>query len=270
MFSAQDYNIMLEELLYREEVSFDMLCYIAEKSLRATVNYWCKTESALAGGGFEDELMGEIHLRLIKTVFDFFLLGDGAESGVADDHEQFGLWLLRVATNTKDRFISFKLKHRGRADCDREKISTPPDDEFCENEDRIAKLRRALTVAFSTDATPIRVLCWLSEYLFVLDEKNTGNRTRMQIIEAFEERELSSLATELEGASVRLPWLSLDEKQVQAIRSALAVEMNGRALGGYKFGEVLIGGGSRKQISDWFYEMDEIIGRFVSDGASEC
>ncbi len=270
MFSAEEYDIMIDELLYRPQVSFDMLCYIAEKTLRPTVNFWCKSCAALSGGGYEDELMSEIHLRLVKTAVDYFLLGDGAEGGVADDYEQFGLWLLRVATNTKERFVSQKFRSQVPAADERERLSLPHDDEFIEGEDRIAKLSRALSVVIRSDKTSVRVIVWLCENLFVLDRENTRQRSRMQIIEAFEDKTLYEIRDLVASASLKLPWLSITADDGKILDDALSRVVDGRALGEMKLGEVIISTCSRRQISEWFYEMDSIIGRFIGDGTSEC
>jgi hypothetical protein len=214
--------------------------------------------------------MSAIHLRLVKTAVDYFLLGDGAEGGVADDYEQFGLWLLRVATNTKQRFIAQKCKSAEVSGDERDRLSLPHDDEFIEGEDRIAKLSGALSVAIRADKHTVRVIVWLGEQLFVLDRENTQKRGRMQIIEAFEDKTLSEIRDMVESASTKLPWLSITDGDREIIDGTLCRVVDGRTLGEMKLGEVIISTCSRRQISEWFYEMDNIMGRFIGDGASEC
>ena len=74
-FTRNEFDTMVNELLYSTPASFDMLCSIAEKTLRPSVINWCKNEDCLRGKGYEDDIMQEIHLRLMKTTVDYFLIG---------------------------------------------------------------------------------------------------------------------------------------------------------------------------------------------------
>ena len=74
VFSKEEFRIMVDQLLYQEKPSFDMLCMMAEKTLRPTVIHWCQMDDCLRGGGYEDDILQEIYMRLINTTVDYFCL----------------------------------------------------------------------------------------------------------------------------------------------------------------------------------------------------
>ena len=46
-FTKDEFDIMVNELLYKNPVSFDMLCQIAEKTLRSRVTQWCHSRKEM-------------------------------------------------------------------------------------------------------------------------------------------------------------------------------------------------------------------------------
>ena len=86
-FTKEEFETMVQELLFSDPISFDMLCQIANKTLRSTVIHWCRLEDCLRGRGFEDDIMQEIYLRLMKTTVDYFLLRHDIEG--AFNNNQF-------------------------------------------------------------------------------------------------------------------------------------------------------------------------------------
>ncbi len=65
---------MVKELLCDEKTSFSMLCHIAEKTLKPSVIAWCREDECLCGRGYENDIMQEICIRLIKTTVSSFLV----------------------------------------------------------------------------------------------------------------------------------------------------------------------------------------------------
>ena len=65
---------MISEMTNKAYPSFDMLCFMAEKTLRSKGRYWCSTDSVLRGRGMEDDIMQDIFIRLIKTTATRFLV----------------------------------------------------------------------------------------------------------------------------------------------------------------------------------------------------
>ena len=110
-FTREEFDAMVNELLYENPISFNMLCRIAEKTLRPSVVNWCRNEDCLRGRGYEDDIMQEIHLRLMKTVVTYFLLRDGIEGPYNNDPEGFEDWIFCVAANLKRDFAN-KIRNR--------------------------------------------------------------------------------------------------------------------------------------------------------------
>jgi hypothetical protein len=149
-FTREEFDTMVTELLYSDEISYDALYRIAEVTLRKKVAYWCYAEPCLRGRGYEDDIMQEIHLRLIKTVIPNFLLHKKIEGPYNDNPEGFSGWLCRVGENIKKDFAD---KVRGR-DWQTQSIEDPsifkaPDCNVEEAAERVEQLTQALSIAFA-------------------------------------------------------------------------------------------------------------------------
>ncbi|MBQ9914678.1 MAG: hypothetical protein IJO50_00900, partial [Clostridia bacterium] len=125
-FTTEEFDLMVEELLYCEPISFRMLCNIADKTLRNKVKHWCLLDDALRSRGYEDDIMQEICIRLMKTTVTYFLLKDGADGPVNYDPKGFKYWLTTVGENIKRDFankirkIDFNTDDKDDSDAEKE------------------------------------------------------------------------------------------------------------------------------------------------------
>ena len=87
-FTDEEYKIMIYELTEREPVCFDMLCAIAERTLKGTVYRWCSDDIDLRGKALEEDIMQDIFIRLIKTCVTHFLMRDDRGEGGRKTTEQ--------------------------------------------------------------------------------------------------------------------------------------------------------------------------------------
>lgn len=71
-FSDEEFHTMISELIEEEHPSYDLLCSIADRTLRQTVKHWCAMEPVLLGRNLEEDIMQDIFCRLIKTCVTFF------------------------------------------------------------------------------------------------------------------------------------------------------------------------------------------------------
>ena len=87
MLSREKFDIMVNELLGEEkDASFDMLCRIADETLRSSVKRWCASDVALAKRGYEDDIMQDVFIKLMTSTVTQFLLRN-PETGVNNDPE---------------------------------------------------------------------------------------------------------------------------------------------------------------------------------------
>lgn len=273
-FSSDEFYIMVDELLNRDPVSFDMLCVIAEKTLRPTVINWCKAEDCLCGRGYEDDIMQEIYLRLMKTVVDYFLLRDGLDTPYNDNPEGFEDWMFSVAMNLKRDFAN-KVRSRDFKTVDIDNpdvIDIPVYDDY--GEERIQCLKQAFDIVLSSDTGVYKILTWLAHFVFMLHFNVTKIKSNELIISAFENKTLNEMYDMILEASEKIPWISVTLDQNQKIRDALRKKRDGEVTYGetkYKAffmkhnGEV----SGKKSISDWMNRINGMIQRKADANSSE-
>ncbi len=187
-FTREEFNTMVKELLYDTPISFDMLCKIAEKTLRPTVINWCRNDSALCGRGCEDDIMQEIHLRLIKTTIDYFLLRRDIDTPYNDDPEGFEDWMFKVADNIKRDFANKTRRHNfNTEDLENPMINEIPEtDDSDELENINEKLSNAFSIVVSSDVGVYKILTWVAQFIYVLDEDVTKIKSNELIPLGFE------------------------------------------------------------------------------------
>ena len=269
-FTRDEFNVMVNELLYKEPISFDMLCQIAEKTLRPSVVNWCKTEDCLRGRGYEDDIMQEIHLRLMKTTVDYFLLRDDIEGSYNDNPEGFEDWIFFVAKNIKRDFAN-KIRNRDFTtdDIDDPAIGEIPSDDYEDDaEENADRLKQAFSIVLSSDVGIYKVLTWLAQFIFILEYDVSKIKSNELIIAAFENKTLYDMYDMILTASNRIPWIVITREQNEKILEALRKKRNGNVSYGetkYKDffmkhnGEV----SGKKSISDWMNRMNDMIKRKV-------
>lgn len=268
-FTTEEFEIMVHELLYSDPVSFDTLCQIADKTLRPSVINWCKSEDCLRGRGFEDDIIQEIHLRLMKTTVDYFLLREGVNGPYNNNPEGFEDWMFRVADNLKCDFAN-KVRNRDfkTEDIDDPSVISTPDDGDYDAEERIDRLKQAFSIVLSADVSIYKVLTWLAQFIFILDTNVTKIKSNDLIIAAFENKTLYEMYDMILTASKRIPWIVINKQQNEKILTALRKKRDGDVSYGetrYKEffmkhnGEV----SGKKSISDWVNRMNDMIKKSV-------
>lgn len=277
-FTRNEFDIMVNELLYTTPISYNMLCSIAEKTIRSSVAYWCCTDRYLRCSGYEDDIMQEIHLRLIQRTVSHFLLKNGINEPYNNDPEGFEDWMFTLAKNIKCDF-SEKIRKRifNTENLDDPIFENIPDDDTSDkydNEERIERLKRALDVVLSSDLSVYKVLTWLAQFLFVLETGVTKIQSNVLILAAFEELTLYDMYNKLLMASRKIPWVVITNAQNDKILAALRkTRENGVSYGETKYkdffmkhnGEI----SGKKSISDWANRMNDMVKRKTNENGAK-
>lgn len=267
-FTRAEFDTMVEELLLSTPVSFNMLCVIAEKTLRPYVISLCANDEWLRGRCCEDDIMQEISVKLIKSTVSDFLKHAGAAEPFNDDPEGFGRWMFTVA---KRKVIDFSRNVRSKS-CNMVDIeAVPPEklavDEFSdaeETETHRERLRQALSIVLEADVGVYKVLTWLAQFLFVLGDNKTKIESNKQIIKDFENKTLYEMYAMLLNASQKLPWIVVTPEQRDRLMRALRKKRDGDISYGdttYRSFFMRYNGeiSGRKSISDWVNRMNGTI-----------
>jgi len=268
-FSQSEFDVMVDELLYREPISYDMLCCIADKVLRKNVSIWCSTDSCLRGRGYEEDIMQEIYLRLIKTTISKFLLKDGADGSVNNDPSGFGAWVYTVGQNIKNDFsnkvrgIDFKTEN---FDDSLEEKFVAPEQELDTTDEKQEQLKEAFSIILSANVNIYKVLTWLAQFVFVINEDITKIESNDEIVLMFEEKTLFQMYDMLLSFSKNITWIDITDSQNARILKALNETWNDDIVYGdvkYKefFMKYMGEKSGKKSISDWMYRMNSMIKR---------
>ena len=266
-FTNEEFAVMVDQLLYQETVCFDMLCQIAEKTLTPAVKRWCADEPCLKGRNYENDIMQDIHIRLMKTVITGFLLRENVDGPYNNDPEGFEDWLFTVAVNLKRDFANAV---RGRDfktdDLDDYQYLTAPDNGVEAELERIEKLKQALNIVLGANVGVYKVLTWLAQFVFVLDMGITKIQSNECILAAFEDKTLYQMYDMLLLASRQIPWMEITDRQHTQIVTALGKKWDAEHTYGetqYKAffmkhnGEI----SGKKSISDWVNRLNTMIQR---------
>lgn len=274
-FTGEEFHTMVHELLYAEPASFDMLCRIAEKSLRPSVNYWCGSEDCLRGRNLEDDLMQEIYLRLMKTTVHGFLLRKDVEGAYNDDPEGFAAWMYQVAKNMKRDLVNRVRGGDFRTDSlDDHAFQGVSDDEAEDAREREERLAQAVSIVLSADAGIHKVLTWLAQLIFILQNNITKIESNRLLIASFENKTLYEMYDMILLAARDIPWFVVTENQNGRIMAALRKKRRGGCTyGETKYREFFMSHNGvksgKKSVSDWVNRMNSTIQRNTLGNAGE-
>ncbi len=247
--SEQDFKKMVDELLNEEDVKFITLCQIAETNLRGYVKRWCMRDTVIGKRADElvQDIMQNIHVRLIKSVVPFFLLKDGVDGKVNYDHEGFGGWLFRVAHRVTIDYLKLEKKkatdayevdgeekkdgdsenyHRKKTDIDTE--SDPADiyDEKIKNESVRELVRECFDIVIDSKIAVYKILTWLALSLVMLNLDETKIKSTDAVVEQLKNKTLFQMRDFIYAYDQKLTWLDLSEEQKKKIDNALNAPYN--------------------------------------------
>jgi len=264
-FSDGEFRQMTIELLCDETPRFDTLCLLADKTLRHSVCRWCAEDPVLAGGHYEDDIMQETLLRLIRCTVSGFLLREGPDAAVNDDPDGFYSWMFTVARNVKrdfsNRMRKICLCVRGFEEGEEEQIADAPAANDAEDSDR-ETLRHAVAVVLDADIQVCKVLTWLAQCLFMIRTDLSRIRANSLILREFENKTLYEMRFLLASAAAEIPWLSVSDEQFRKIDRALDRPWSdGRKTGEIRYKEFFMKKGGKATISDWVNRINSLIRR---------
>lgn len=266
-FTKEEFEIMVEELLYREPISFDMLCHIVEKTLRKKVVYLCQMPD-LRGRDLENDIMQEIQIKLMKITITGFLLKDGVGGPVNNDPKGFERWIKTVGQNC---FRDYIKKVRGWdsriVDIDDESIKKmlgSNDDNL--SEEHKAKLKKMFSMVLSANSNIYKILTWVAQFVFIVACDVSKIHSTEKMVEIFGEKTLFEMYDTLYRLSEYIGWVEITKEQDEKILKALNKQWKENVVFGdvpYKEFFMVVNGqkNGKKSISDWVNRMNNMICR---------
>ena len=266
-FSNEEFNIMVDELLNREPMSFTMLCEISAKTLRNKIKYWCSEEPCLKGRGYEEDILHDVQIKLMRITVPCFLLRNGLDEPVNADPDGFKNWMITVAKNYKRDFANkirnedFKVQPIDNEILERKLIAPEPEIDECQ-----LQLKEAFSIVLSADVNVYKVLTWLAQFLFIIKLDMTKIQSNDAIIEAFEEKTLFDMYVLLLEMSEQILWIEITTEQNERILKDLnKIWKDDIKFGSVKYKEFFMkvkgNKEGKKSISDWVNRMNNIVRR---------
>lgn len=267
-FTREEFDTMVSQLLYQEPVCFDMLCHIANETLKDIIAKWCYEEDCLKGHGYEKDVLQQVQLRLIETTVSHFLLRNGVTGSYNNDPEGFHFWMLRVAQNIK-RDVANKV--RGIAfntvDIEDPKVEcqvASPWEGYDDDQEHLERLQKAFDTVLSADASVYKVLTWVARSIFMLEQDVSAIRSNELLLAAFSDKTLQDMYDYLLAASAKIPWLKITRAQDERIRAALRKKSrNGVIYGESRYSDFFMkhngAVSGKKSVSDWTNRLNEML-----------
>lgn len=274
LFTQREFDTMVEELLYTTPARFDTLYRITEKAVRPKVAYWCNIDKYLRGRGYEDDIMHDMHLRMIQTAVPCFLQKDGVDAPVNNDPAGFNAWMRTVAENIKKDYSN---RVRGMdfrtVDIDDPLIDCPVSDDT-EQVERQEALRQAFSIVLDSDLSVYKVLTWLAQFVIIIDAGVTKIESNDLLLKQFDNSTLYEMYNGILAASRRIPWISVNTSQHERIMVALSRKCkDGVSYGNKRYKDFymkqngVVSG--KKSISDWVNRINNMIADRLSENSGK-
>lgn len=267
-FSMEEFDIMLDELLYQDPISYDMLFVIAKKILMPKFRYLCSLSPNAKNRGFEEDLMQLSMMRLCKYVVTGFLKRPDKNGVVNKDPVEFTMWVRTVGNSVYHSNIGKLCDENTVYPDDSEDsdgidalpdVTTKSPNALLEEDEEIRLKRERIQDAFDCVLSPhanlsvYKVITWIAVLVYIAENDLSKIEATHFLEDEFKNKTLLEMYSEIVLAAVNIPWLEFSEAQHAFIRSELNKEWkDGIIYADVCYGEFSMNGGLLKSISDWF------------------
>ena len=266
-FSQEEFDRMVQEVLYTTPSRYDTLCDMAQRLLTPMVAGWCRKDSCLRGRGLEEDILNDVLLHLMKTVVHGFLLREGIEGPYNNDPEGFEKWVSLVAHN-RHRDFAERVRRADFRTASEEALDSVGvcDESMEERHARLCQLRQAFDLVMSADAGVYKVLTWLAQVIFITEKGMAHHTANALIVTVFENKTLFEMYGVILTASRRIPWMIISPQQHKRVMAALQKPWDDELT----YGEVKYGVffmkyrgevAGKKSVSDWINRMNGMLRR---------
>lgn len=278
-FTDEEFRMMVTQLTDANGVSFEMLCRIAEKTLRPLVVHWCWAHGQ---HGYSDDVMQEIHIKLIKNCVTKFLFAK--EGKLNDNPEEFNKWIFVVARNTTNTHLS-KNGIRWKRITSIEEMNELfpegyeiPDEEksaIFEELIRLESMRGtigdALEIIVSAKKKVYITLTWIAFMIKTLEDAEEKSKVSASIDRDFCSMTLFDMYKLLVNAASKIDWLEISEGVKDEIEQQLNESFDSKTTyGEATYNTFYMKKGPVATISDWINRANDVIIKKLRDEIKEA
>lgn len=268
-FSDKEFETVIYELFERDEACFDTLCEIAQRVLMPSIKRWCEADSALCKRGYEDDIMQEVLLRLIKTCITHFFCKNGSSS-INRDKDGFSSWMFKVAINIK-RDTANRERHRRMGEDELDADLATDDGELVDCFEAAVEhqmISNAISAVLDSDAHICKKLTWIAQCFYIVELDVTKIRSNELILADFSDSTLYEMRDRLLDISERIEWITVTAAQRQHIDELLSEKNEaGMICGQMHYNEFFMKKGGKATISDWVNRMNGVVRRVITNEA---
>ncbi len=270
-FTQKEFDTMISELFEYEEISFDTLCKIAHDSLENSVRRWCEADLALRGKGYEDDIMQDVYIRMMKTSITHFFKRPSTE-GINRDVQGFSSWMFKIALNIKRdysnrvRKANFNVGSIEDADTSDGALVSDICSQALEGEN--GRLSEVFSLVMDSDSQTYKILTWLAVSAYMIDLDVSRIRSTELVVESYADRTLYDMERGVLGTIQRQKWINISEAQKNKLHTSLALtDSDGREMGEKLYGDFFMKKGGKATVSDWVNRMNSMVRREISNEA---
>ncbi|MBE6686669.1 MAG: hypothetical protein E7591_05490 [Ruminococcaceae bacterium] len=265
-FTKEEFDIMIDEMLNREQCCKDMLTVILDKTLDKFIKSWCYKAKIKYNIDLSEDAKTYIYIHFYETVIPKFLLKNGINGPVNYDPEGFSHWLCRVAKRTFINFMKEELLFSSRV------IST--DDELLkfitaevigleknldEAETR-QRLRKIFSIVINLRMSIYKKLTWLLEFLLIINHNSKKIEANRIMEKVFSDKSLFSMYCTVLVLIENIPWLSITEEEKAVLIAGLEKSYDeNQKYADVKYSEFYMKKGPISSISDWINRVNDMI-----------
>ncbi len=260
-FTEEEFYELLTELSEGNPDGYVTLYHIAEKTLKKTVYGWCSRSKTTRG--YEEDVMQEVHMRLIKKCVTGFLMKDGV---LNDNPEGFKSWMFTVARNIYNDFAK-KLSSEpfDTTDASDEDAPEPdyedPDNELYNEDDYDYDALNGYFEFVLESSSEIHItMTWLAVMFAVLRGGLNRSEATVYVTTVFGNATMDELFNFIVKSSDKVLWLNISEGLIERMKSRLdKTDSEGRRTGSKKYNEFYMKKGDKASVSDWVNRMNDRI-----------
>lgn len=256
--SIDEFDCVYRQLHESGFTCYDALLAITDKVTKKFVYKQCNCNPALSKRGYEEDIMQEVRLKVIKNCVHGFFLRNGEDNY---NPSGFVAWLFKVAENVVRDYAKKVNRFQFREAKEISECYDIP----CQNDLYVSTevnddLSTAVKVAFDCDYSVYKVLTWIAMMLFMVNLNIEKFETPDIIDKTFSQMTLFQMYDTIVVYSKCIPWLELDDDRKKHIKEKLSVTFkDGRRVGDMIYSDFYMKKGPKATISDWVNRVNKYI-----------
>lgn len=269
-FSNEEFDKIFCDIVGSENICYDTLLHVSQRMLFSSVRKWCYSDPVLRGNQYEDDIMQEIQIKLIKNCVTGFFFRNNKPNY---DPVGFKNWIFTLAINVKNDFAKKvrRIQFNEVKELD-EANDMYYQDELVASNESFERLNKAFKIVIESDSKVYKVLTWLAQLIIIVKSNVTKIESNDILVEQFSSLTLDEMFAMIVEQAISIPWLQLDISQISLVKERLDEKhSDGRRLGEMVYSNFYMKKGAKASISDWVNRMNNyVIKEEKRNDASNC